>query len=100
MKELNGLYMHLQDGIHGYGIQAINNPAVYAELERFFYRTNSDQNSPLYGKWFRQGDSAFPNKEDKSWLFIEFLGQDLDDDSALAQCEAIARSIGCELQIL
>jgi hypothetical protein len=92
MNQLKGLYMSLPDCGHTYGIQAINNDRIYDCLFEYWRHNNQ-------GKWFLQGNSAH-GTGDKEWLYIEFLGQSLDDDSALAICEEIARVIGCELQIL
>jgi hypothetical protein len=80
---------------------------IYDELDRI------SKEHPKSSLWFRQSDSSFNievldgygnmqslKRKDKSFLFIEFLGQELDDDSAFRQCEEIAKIIGCQLQIL
>ena len=92
---LNGLFMQLPDQCgHTYGIWAINNPQLYDALRYIFF------SHPMKGKWFLQSDSNHTGNGDKSAIFIEFLGQGLNDDSALQQCENIASSIGTQLQIL
>lgn len=88
---MKGLFMHLSDGLHTYGIQAINDAKIYDKLKAYFF--NSGNNN-----WFLQGDSMTWQK-DKSWLFIEFLGESLTDSTALALCEKIAKDIGEHLQI-
>jgi len=94
---MNGLYLQLPDGIHTFGLWAINNPKIYDELDRI------SREHPKSSLWFRQSDSldikSFKH-QNKSFLFIEFLGQELDDNSALKQCEEIAEIIGYPLQIL
>jgi len=88
---MKGLFMHLSDGLHTYGIQAINDAKIYDKLRFYFF--NSGNNN-----WFLQGDSMMTSK-DKSWLFIEFLNVPLNDSTALALCEKIAKDIGEHLQI-
>jgi hypothetical protein len=95
---LDGLYMTLPECGHTYGIQAISprkvDNSAYNKLSEYFYKHLREY------KWFRQGDSQFAVNGDKHWLFIEFLGMGLDDDSALEFCQQIASEIGEELKLL
>ena len=92
--DICGVYMQTPACGHTYGIWALNHLNAYDALDRVF------RSHPLRGKWFRQSDTNYKDNGDKSGLFIEFLGQGLDEYSALEQCEAIAKEMGYHLQIL
>lgn len=92
MKQLKGLYLELPKCGHTYGLSAINDNVVYDQLSVWFY-----DNSNTY-KIFRQSDSQFSVKENKSYLYIEFLGENLNDDTALSLALKIAKEL--ELKIV
>jgi hypothetical protein len=91
--ELKGLYMHVPECGHTYGISSINEPDLYDRLRSLFFQNRG-------GRWFLQSESERTCLGDKSFLFIEFLGQSLNDDSALEQCEQIASELRVPLNIL
>lgn len=91
--ELKGLYMHVPECGHTYGISSINEPDLYDKLRSLFFQYKR------WG-WFLQSDSERTCTGNKSYLFIEFLGQSLNDNSALEQCEFIASELGVPLNIL
>ena len=94
MLMLKGLYMSLPECGHTYGIKALNDYNIYIKLKNYFNQHR------LEFKWFLQGDSLAETINDHSWLFIEFLGMGLNDDTALMFCENIAKEINCKLNIL
>ena len=97
MSDLNGLYLELPSCGHTYGISAINNTIIYDKLHAWFFRNWKTL------RIFLQSDSDVNNygrPEDKSYLFIEFLGMNLDDDRALMVSELIANELKEELKIL
>ena len=95
MKTEPGLYFHEATSGHTWGVEAVNSSEIYHKLSGFFYKHGYEK------KWFRQGDSNFRGVGDSSWLFIEFLGQNLNNrEEALEQAQKIARKLGVELKIL
>ena len=91
--DLKGLYIVSPDGIHTFGIQSINDEESYDELKKFFFE---EKDSRL----FLQSDSGIQNPEDKSYLFIEYLGFKPDEFIAMQESEYIAKKIGIELNYL
>ena len=91
--DLKGLYMVFPDGMHTFGIQSINDEDSYNKLKKFFFEENDS-------RLFLQSDSGIQNPEDKSYLFIEYLGFKPDDFIAMQESEYIAKKIGLELKYL
>ena len=88
--DLKGLYMVSPDGIHSYGIQSINDKNSYDKLKKFFFEEHDS-------RLFLQSDSGVLNPDDKSYLFIEYLGFKPDEFIAIQESDYIAKKIGEEL---
>lgn len=84
-----GLYASLPDrgSSKTYGLQAINSPEIYDALKKRF-----SGEKELH--FFFQGDSFYMAGSNKSFLFVEFFGERLDDDSFLELVERISEEIG------
>ena len=91
MEELKGLYLELPACGHTYGISAINDNFAYECLDDWFC-----SNRDIF-KIFRQSDSQYRLDGDTHYLLIEFLGENLDDEKALALAELVARTYGIKL---
>jgi len=61
--ELKGLYMHVPECGHTYGISSINEPDLYDRLQSLFFQNRG-------GRWFLQSESERTCLGDKSFLFI------------------------------
>lgn len=81
-----GLYIHLKACGHTYGIQCYGDKDLYREMKTL-YATD-----PMCKKHFLQGDDS-----KTSWLFIEFLGERHDDDTAVALCEEFAKKLRTQI---
>jgi len=88
---LKGLYMSTPACGHTYEIQSIHNPILYLRLKRWFHLNKDNY------RVFLQGDSQNQRTGDFGYLIIEFLGMDLNDDTALELCEKIGTEIGYPL---
>ena len=90
-EKLSGLYLELPACGHTYSISAVNDMKAYSCLDEWFYANRSIL------KIFRQSDSRHRSDDDYSYLNIEFLGENLDDNTALHLAETVAEMYDLKL---
>jgi len=93
--QLKGLYLRFPDGMHTWGLEALNDKKLYDKLFMWWMKSKEKGYEKLGA--FKQGDSEFMSPHGKEWLYIEFLGTYAEAD-VLEIAEKIAKELNEELK--